>query len=542
MNKFFNYIIKCAAVALLLTGGLSSCVNDLDVEPIDPSLQGDITPEQLFNKCYANLAVQGNGGSDGDCDIAGIDGGFSVLYRMLWNANELTTDEAICAWAGDPGIEQLNKNTYDAANPFLEGLYYRLYTGIAYCNQYISAFANYDATMTAEVRFLRALQFYILMDCFGNVPFTYEISGEKADQISRADLYKYIEDELLAIEPNMSNAKAKKSSDDGYGRADKAACWLLLSRLYLNAQVYTGTPQWSKAAEYAKKVIDSNYRILEHNKGNETWTAYQMLFMGDNGETDAAYEAILPILYDGKRTTSWGGSLFLMASTYDGEMHGNPNNPDANNGVTSQMWGGNRARPQLVNLFFDGNEAPIGEAYTVAASVGDDRALFNTIDRTLDVTDMFIFTNGFAVGKFNNFKTDNSPANDATFPDADIFFMRKAEAYLTYAEALTRQAGSGAAAPAEAVNAINVLRNRAGATEKASYSLNDILDEWGREFYFEGRRRIDLIRFDKYAKNYKWQWKGGNYNGTNFDEYRSIFPIPTKDLIVNEKIKQNPGY
>ena len=541
MNKFFKYILG-AAVAIVLSMGLNSCVKDLDVEPIDPALQSDVTAEQLFNKCYANLAVQGNGGSDGDCDIDGIDGGFSVLYRMLWNANELPTDEAMCKW-GDPGIEPLNKNAYDASNPYLEGLYYRLYTGIAFCNQYISAFGDYNETMTAEVRFLRAFQYYILMDCFGNVPFTPEISGGKADQISRADLFKYIEDELLAIEPLLSQPKAKKSSDEGYGRADKAACWMVLARIYLNSQVYTGKAQWEKAAEYAKKVIDSDYRILDRSKGNDTWSAYQMLFMGDNGETDAAYEAILPILYDGLRTTSWGGSLFLMASTYDSNMHGNPNDPIATNGVSGQNWEGNRARPELVNLFFKGIEAPVGEAYEVARSAGDDRALFNTVDRIIDIIDNNNFQNGFAVGKFNNFKTDGSAGHHATHPDADIFLIRKAEAYLTYAEALTRIAGGGAA-PAEAVTAINVLRNRAGANAKASYNLSDILDEWGREFYFEGRRRIDLIRFGKFGgtTDYKWQWKGGDFNGRDFAEFRNIFPIPYKDITANEKLTQNPGY
>ncbi len=541
MNKFYKYIV-CAAVAVLLSMGLNSCVKDLDVEPIDPALQSDVTPEQLFNKCYANLAVQGNGGSDGDCDIDGIDGGFSVLYRMLWNANELTTDEAMCKW-GDPGIEPLNKNGYDASNPFLEGLYYRLYTGIAFCNQYLTAFGDYNKTMTAEIRFLRAFQFYILMDCFGNVPFTPEVSGGKADQISRADLFNFVEEELLEIEPLMSEPKAKKSSDEGYGRADKAACWMVLARIYLNSQVYTGTAQWTKAAEYAKKVMDSDYKILERSKGNETWSAYQMLFMGDNGETDAAYEAILPILYDGLRTTSWGGSLFLMASTYDANMHGNPNDPIATNGVSGQNWEGNRARPQLVNKFFNGIEAPVGEAYAVAKAAGDDRALFNTVDRIIDIIDNNTFQNGFAVGKFNNFKTDGSAGHHATHPDADIFLIRKAEAYLTYAEALTRAQGSGAA-PAEAVTAINVIRSRAGANVKASYNLNDILDEWSREFYFEGRRRIDLIRFGKFGgtTDYKWQWKGGDFNGRDFPEFRNIFPIPYKDITANEKLKQNPGY
>ena len=122
-------------------------------------------------------------------------------------------------------------------------------------------------------------------------------------------------------------------------------------------------------------------------------------------------------------------------------------------------------------------------------------------------------------------------------------YMRAAEAYLTYAEAVTRLAGSGAA-PADAVSAINALRARAHATQKASYSLNDILDEWSREFFFEGRRRVDLIRFGQFGGNttYKWQWKGGAYAGRNFEAYRNVFAIPSDDLIANPNLKQNEGY
>ena len=101
MNKFFKYIVPAAA--LLLTAGFTSCVGDLDVEPIDPGLQSSIDAEQLFNKCYANFAVAGNGGANGDSDVDGIDGGTSGLFRQMWNSNELTTDEAICGW-GDEGI------------------------------------------------------------------------------------------------------------------------------------------------------------------------------------------------------------------------------------------------------------------------------------------------------------------------------------------------------------------------------------------------------------------------------------------------------
>lgn len=133
MNKFFKYIVP--ALTLLFGVGFSSCVDDLDVTPKDPSLKSldEITAEQLFTKCYAVIGVAGNGGANGDSDVDGIDGGTSGYVRQMWNANELTTDEAICGW-GDDGIPQFDYNTYDASHPMLQGFYYRLYTSVYYCN------------------------------------------------------------------------------------------------------------------------------------------------------------------------------------------------------------------------------------------------------------------------------------------------------------------------------------------------------------------------------------------------------------------------
>ena len=246
----------------------------------------------------------------------------------------------------------------------------------------------------------------------------------------------------------------------------------------------------------------------------------------------------------GTRTTSWGGTNFLICSTFDGDMHPYPYDDSEVNGLyNNNTWGGNRCRPELIKKFFSDIEAPEGHAYTVAKAAGDDRALFETEGRNLNVENESDFKYGYAVAKFTNFKCDGSKGTDITFADSQLMYMRAAEAYLTYAEAVTRLAGSGAA-PADAVDAINKIRKRAHATEKASYSLNDILDEWSREFYFEGRRRVDLIRFGQFGGNasYKWQWKGGAYAGRNFEAYRNVFAIPTDDLIANPNLKQNEGY
>jgi len=529
MKRYIKTIVPAAA--LLLTVGFTSCTGDLDVTPVDPNLNTQISPDALFNKCYANIGVAGNGGANGDCDIDGIDGGTSGYVRQIWNANELTTDEAICGW-GDEGIGSFCYNSFDASHPMLRGLYYRLYTGITFCNQYLGEFADKDETKAAEVRFIRALNYYYLMDGWGNVPFTTVISSSKPEQYTRQQVFDFVESELLEIEPLLSAPKAKKSTDAGYGRVDRAAAWLLLARLYLNAEVYTGTAQWAKAADYAKKVMESPYKLNTTSVGG--WTAYQMLFMGDNGETDAAYEAIFPVLQDGVRTTSWGTTLFLIASTHDGDM------ADCNG--TTENWGGNRARPQLVRLFFPNNDAPTAHPNDVAVAAGDDRAIFDTRGRQLDNTDVGTFSHGFAVAKFNNYTTNGAATHSAQFPDGDFFFMRAAEAYLTFAEATARQ--NGGTATSDGIKAINALRARAHATEKGGYSINDILDEWGREFYFEGRRRIDLVRFGKFggSSDYVWQWKGGAYAGRNFEAFRNVFAIPTTDLTANENLKQNAGY
>ena len=568
MNKIFKYIVPAAA--LLLTGGLSSCLNDLHVEPIDPSLQTEVEPGQLFNKCYANFALAGNGGADGDCDVDGIDGGTSGLYRQFWNSQELPTDEAICGW-GDEGVPSYCYNTYDASHPMLRGYYYRLANGVSYCNQYLKDFSEHDATMTAEIRFLRAFQFYLMMDAFGNIPFTTVISSDKPQQYSRTQMFEFIEGELLAIAGEkaddnatvLADAMPHRNGDDRYGRVDKAAAWLLLARLYLNAEVYTGTARWNDAQTYAQKVVDSPYQLNitgsskevtttepgTDNKVTDTWefTPYQMLFMGDNDKTTAAYEAIFPILSDGKRTTSWGVSLFLIASTHDGDMRDlryddfyMDDAKRAVNGVSGQAWGGNRARPDLVRLFFPMDDAPAGlQAYDTYIAAGDDRALFCTAGREFNIADPGTFKQGYAVAKFNNLTTDGSMTSDATHPDMDVFMLRKAEAYLIVAEAAARQ-GQWPTATAM----VKHLRDRAHAAPKEMKTLKDILDEWGREFYFEGHRRTDLIRFNMFGGNtgYNWQWKGGEYAGRNFEEFRNVFAIPSSDLVANKNLKQNDGY
>lgn len=529
-------------------GDVNTVLNTILVTP--PNNETQIAAANLLLKCYANFSVTGEGGRNGYNWLPDIDAGTSALYRQMWNLNELTTDEAMCVW-GDPGIRELNYNFPIASTPQLYGYWSRLYLGIDFCNQYIATYGELDPMATAEARLLRAFNYMLLLDAFGNVPVTTTPGDKTPAQWTRARVFNWVESELLATLDDLADPKPKSSRSMDYGRVDRAAAWLLLSRLYLNAEVYSGTPRWSAAAAYAKLVIDSPYQLVTDASNRDVdglrwhFTAYQKLFMGDNDRTNAAGECLMPVIHDSRKEfwTSWSTSVFVIGGTFDWNMIEHPAGLDAVNGTT-QYWSGLHARPDLVRKFIAEDEGiPAAMGYQNAGTFGDDRALINSSGRTLDITDPSVFTNGFSVAKFTNFSTDGSLNLRADIPDADIFLLRKAEAYLTYAEALTRQEG-GSVTPGDAANAINALRTRANATLMRSYTLDQILDEWSREFYFEGRRRMDLVRFGQYGGEnaMKWQWKGGVIEGQNFPAELNLFPIPAQAMAVNPNLKQNPGY
>ena len=533
--RYFKNIIPAAAV-MMTVAGLSSCTGDLDVTPIDPSTAMEVDEIGLYTKCYANMALAGNTGADGDCDIDGLDGGTTGFVRQLWNANELTTDESICAW-GDPGIPDFNYDTWGASHPMLQGFYYRLYAGINYCNQYLEECAGIDATREAEVRFLRAFYYYYLMDCYGNVPFTTKLLPlDLADQIQRADLFKWIESELKEILPNLLAPAARSSKDNGYGRADQDAANLLLARMYLNAEVYTGTAHWQEALEYAEKVINGPHKLW--TSGMNGWSAYQMLFMGDNGENGSAQEAILALNQDGVKTTSYGTTLFLMASCWKSDM-----NEDGDYG-SSEFWAGNRARSQLVQKFFPHNDAPAVNIRDMVTAAGDDRALFYGKGRKLQVTTPSDYTSGYAVGKFRNTYASGSAPHNTKFVDTDFFIMRAAEAYLIAAECDARLHNGYTSDTG--TDYVNALRLRAHAATRTGFTTDEILNERSRELYYEGFRRTDLIRYGYFggprSGQYLWEWKGGSENGIAFDAYRNVFAIPAADINANPKLEQNDKY
>lgn len=521
-----NNLKSWIPVAVLALGmNMTSCVGDLDVTPIDPRTTTEFNQDQVFTKIYASLALTGSEGPAGMGDVDGIDEGTSDLIRLSWNVNQMTTDEAKCNW-GDIGIPELNNNAWSSSHSQLTGLYYRLYFDVTLCNFFLDKIADktddVSNTMRAEARFMRALNYYYLVDLFGNVPFTTSLSTSNPPRIERADLYAWILDELVG--QNGCIANMKDAGTNTYGRADKAAGWMLAARLYLNAEVYTGTADWQNAALYAKKVMDSGYKLAP---------VYKNIFVADNNTNGAQVEMILPSLCDGALTRAYGASTFIIASTHKSDM------PSYG---TSEGWAGNRATKDMMLKFFPAGNAPHVDTSEMTASASDDRCLFYGKDRELEIgSETTEFVNGYSCTKFSNVRSDGKPSSDSKFVDTDFPVMRVAEAYLTFAEAKIRLNGES---DTDAINAITDLRNRAGASTQSVYSLDFVLEEWSREFAFEGRRRIDLVRFGKFggSNNYLWEWKGGVQTGTAFSDNLNIFPIPNKDLTNNDNLKQNPGY
>lgn len=565
LNKF-NIIAPAAA--LLLSASLSSCMDDLNKGNIDPNVDANPNITGLYSKCYAGLIMEGN---DGNADFSIDDAGKSTLLRNLFNFNEVPTDEAVCWWS-DGGIADVAYNKFEPGNATLKNLYYRLMSNISYENHFLSLdAAKADRTKYAEVRVLRAYNYFLMLDFFGDPTFIDKISPEtprqahsynskfeegktytRAEllQLGREFLFNWVESELLAAEPDLLEAKPETDTDPDYGRVDKGTCWLLLSRLYLNAGTYLNNDgqnnqYWDKALEYAERVINSDYKLFDDSKmSNEAkangYKPYDLLFMGDNGSNGASCEALLPLMQDGDKTQGYGGSMFFVAALWDGTMQ---TVTDKNAATTANSWSGMRVRPQFVEKFFTHPKDVVNKkASEIRAMNVDDRAILWGKDRTLEIGANDKFVKGIATPKWNNNYSNGGTPHDSYNVDIDFFLFRVAEAYLNAAEAEMHLNGESSA---KAKKYIDALRNRAHARPRASYTLNDVLDERARELYCEGLRRTDLIRFNQFGGSqatYNWELKGGSTNGTTFAKTYNVYPLPSSEVLSNKNLTQIDGY
>lgn len=548
MKRFFFLL---AVITLL-----PSCLKDLDREPFYEQTSIVIYKDpgnyiHVLAKLYAGLAVTGQAGPAGNPDISTtiVDEGFSQYMRMFWNLQELPTDEAKCRW-NDVGIPDLAKWTWSDGNQWIRGGYLRFLYQVTACNEFIKqsedkllderGFSDADKnrirTYRAEARFLRALSLFHALDIFANIPDItneYDFPGtDFPSQASPGTLFSFIESELLAIESQIGTRGAVE-----YGRANQACVQTLLAKLYLNAEAFIGSNRYADAFTYADKVINQGGYTLEPRYAN--------LFRADNHLSN---EIIFPVTSDGLRTKSFGLTTFLVnASGFitdtarTGVNRGNYTNFGSSypslrgNDTTGStgLWQGLIATKELFGLFTD--------------STLDSRYQFMPYGRSAEITVLpgtgATINEGYVVKKFRNLTSDNQRGAAADYADTDFPLFRLADVYLMYAEAHLRGGGGSLG---QALDYFNRLRERAygnNSRNVTSLTLDGVLDERARELYWEGYRRTDLIRFNKYAGgSYTWTWKGNSQAGASTPGHQKLYPLPATELTANPNLKQNPGY
>lgn len=514
----------------------TSCLGDLEVEPADQNafLADDFyasaeSYQQGLAGVYANLSLTGTNGAD-DSNIAGLDAGTSQYGRGLWNLQELTTDEVIWTWENDPGLRELNRNTWTANNVILRGIFGRVMTSVAFANEYLrqttegllnergvsNDLKSEISTYRSEARFLRALSYYHMMDLFGKAPLVTEnepVGAFQAPQMTRQELFEYIEEEVEAILPDLIDPMQNE-----YARVDKAAAWMLLAKIYLNAEVYIDQDRYADCLNYCEQIINSGYSLTP---------SYLMNFMADNDNSTARNEIIFPVVSDGIVTQNYGPTTVMI----NGQIGSQESNGESF-GVNAGGWDGAlRVTQQFSETFLNGN-------YDT-----DTRNTLITENRTISIPDVSDREAGYIIGKWSNITSSGEVGAAREIVDTDFPMFRLADVYLMYAEAYLRGGGGDAST---AVGYVNDLRNRAGNPNTISTSdlnLQLILNERLVELHWEAHRRQDLIRFDQFTGgNYVWSWKGNSASGIPFASYRTVFPIPSASLAANPNLTQNTGY
>nr|WP_294765996.1 starch-binding outer membrane lipoprotein SusD [Prevotella sp.] len=560
MKKIF---IK-TAMASMLCMGFVSCADELNIKSVDPLNHPTYTVEGLLAKQYATLGHTGQKGPAGVADISG-DEGETGFIRTVFNLQELMTDETLWAYQSNEGIAQITSMDWDKNNKRVNWAYQRLSFDITQYNFFISEQSGIlSEDKIAEVRFLRALNYYYFLDLYRKAPFKDTFDDNLPTEKSGKDLYEWLDNELTTIEPLMAEVGAYNNSEN-FGRADRGAAYALHARLALNSAVYTDgqIKDYQKAIDYCNKILVDNagkYELCRVAKNG--YSGYQQLFMGDNDCNPAAMkEIIFPIRQDGVKTRAYAGTSYLVnASTITGMPYAS----------TSDPWKCLFARVDLVKKFFPNEDIPkatdedllsnpskeeviakdsekgIGTA-DVIAKAKDDRALFymgigGCSDKVRTLTPGDAITsplNGASFVKWTNLHADGTAQHHQNFSDTDFPMFRLAEIYLTRAEAKFRLNGSQ-----DGLADILEVQGRANRNLKAtSVDEQTLIDEWCREFYMEGRRRSDLVRFGLFTgSKYRWSFKGGVEKGQGVPTKCNIYPIPGDEIKNNPNMTQNPKY
>lgn len=512
MKKIYQIILL--SVTLFFVGGITSCT-DLDETVYDT------IPADQFGKKPAEI----------NAIIAPI---YKTL-KSLWPGDifllsEQTGDMAITPtrvggdwWDG--GVHMaLKLHTWESRNGLINGSWNACMSGITTCNQIYATIEDteMDAVLKqqtlAEIRGIRAFWYYILIDYFGNAPLVADYkSNELPNMSTRKQLYDFVIEELNDIKDVLRDDVTGES----YGKFTQGAAYTLLAKMYLNAEVWTGTPNWQGVVNATNKVISLDY-IIEPN--------WKINFEVNN---QVSKEIILPIAFgkaDGgnhlhKRTLHYLDPIAL--------------------GINVGTWNGVSAQPDYVNQFDDMDlrkkgsflMGPMIDPSTGEVLItGHARPLIHTVDFNIIPgtlrEGMWGEVHQEEGARANKWVFEKGLANSDQENDFAIF--RLADVYLMKAEALLRLGQDNA----EATRLINIIRQRGFGDASHNYStttLDNLYKERRLELAWESSNRQDMIRFGKFLAP-------GYLRPTASDPYRLLFPIPESAWETNNNLVQNPGY
>ena len=456
--------------------------------------------------------------------ISALGAAYTSLYNFSGDGymilQEVTSDEMIVPqrgadWFDNGAWARLHTHNYDERDPAIGGGWNFAFQGVNACNRLIETFE--EATdrvdgaekFVAELKVLRGFYYYLLLDLYGNVPivdrFTVAADFAPANN-SRQEVFDFIVQDvndnlgLLDAETGLSN----------YGRMTQWSAHAILAKLYLNAEVYTGTPKWQEAIAECDAIINSGQYTLEND--------YFANFDTDNADSR---ENILAIPYDPQFA---GGFNIHMRTLH----YANQNTYN----LTAQPWNGFCSMQEFYESYEEGDvrrdNLIVGPQFDSDGELMVDPGANNEpIIFTPEVNQLApnAFRDaGARIGKFE------IALGATTSLDNDYPIFRYADVLLMKAEALFRSGTTGG----EALALVNQVRERAGVAPVERLIADLLLAERGREMFAESQRRQDLIRFGQYTS--PWKFKPASPN------FVTLFPIPLGQLQSNVNLTQNPGY
>ncbi len=533
MKNIYKYIFTLTVLSLPF-----ACTN------LEEDLVGDITTD--ISAPGISTGGEGSSGGPLSAAYASLRDAGTANHGGYYSIQEIPTDEmAICAKGGDwfdGGILiELHQHTYTSVHDMVNGTWTQTYGAINTCNEAV-ANTSLDENQIAQARALRAYYYWRLMDLYGRVKLI-TTPGSDAPQVSRQEVFDFVESELLAVlgisevSNSMDLSSSPLSTDPNTYQINQYGALGILSKVYLNSEVYTGTPRWGEAAMAAGYVIDSGvYQLCGEgcsvtNLGKraavdtdpDELTGYAAVFAPNN---EGNSEHIFSVEYD---EVSGGGMNFSQMNLhYSSQFTWNLN---------SQPWNGYATLEEFYNSYDDndarktanfivGDQLDFGGSAVLDYASDDGNLVLSYNPSINELAPNSLREAGARPGKFS-FKQFGRDNMDNDFP-----IVRLGELYLNRAEAMSRMAGDWNVG----LDDVNVLRARAGVSDFSSIDADEFLAERGREMFQECSRRVDLIRFGRY--NDSWWEKPADPS-----DHVNVFPIPNAQITAaGGTLTQNEGY